>query len=136
VWTGAAVTNTRLWVGYFSADPSASSDPSSLSVVAFRYDTGAGDTLVQCYVSDGTSSLTKVGAVPAPNTVYDFAIRLTNGALNAEFWVNGSQVATFDEDGDGDPLPGSSYCLAGVRLTELSASARSIAWSRMGQACR
>jgi hypothetical protein len=52
--TPATITSMRLWIGLFSADPSASDSP-AISLIGLRYSTNASDTTFRLCTKDGTT---------------------------------------------------------------------------------
>jgi hypothetical protein len=120
------VTNVRIWVGIFSVDPSGSADPAGHRL-AFRFDTGAGDTVWQAVSKDGTTQgISSTGTSVTADTRYVMRIDGSNAA-SVDYYINGSLVATRTTN-----LPGASTALAVAQtITNLSAgTARAILWAR------
>lgn len=108
------LTNSRLWVGLFSADPSALSLPSSLSCLAFRYEAGvdAGATW-RTVSANGSSALVKDSLSPvAVSTSYQLRVRHA-GSGRFEFLINGSVVTVHDEAAS-EPVPANTTSLGPV----------------------
>lgn len=118
--TGASLASIRLWIGLISGDPTASADP-AVHALAFRYDTGAGDTHLMAYSKDGaTATIVDTGVTPTTDTEFRFRIVYQQVTGQALFYVNEKLVATITTH-----LPGSatrlySYCM----VTTLAASAK------------
>lgn len=128
VKTPSDVSSIRLWVGVFSNTVDASATP-SVHMAAFRYDTAAdGTAFWRTVTNNGGAASHAVNAtsvVVAIDTVYRFEIRLL--ASSVEFYINGSLVRT-----ESSSLPAATQLLGyGVRVTTLTAAARSIKWGRI-----
>lgn len=102
------ITNSRLWVGLFSASPAALSDPSSISCVGFRYEAGVDSGATWRTVSsNGTGSTIKDSLSPiAVLTAYELRIRHVSGG-RFEFLVNGNLIGTHDNAAS-ESVPGAA----------------------------
>ena len=92
--TDVAITDVRIWVGMFSADPMGAADP-TLHLAAFRYDTAAdGTAFWRCVTEDGTTiNVTTTTIAIAIDTVYNLRIDARNSA-SIKFYINGVLAAT------------------------------------------
>ena len=126
--TGPDVTNVRIWVGLFSATPTASATP-NLHLAAFRYDTGTDLTAFwRCATFAGTGSsgtTTTTTRAIAANTVYTLRLKLTT--TSCAFYVNDTLVAT-----NLATLPTSTTLLGyGTTITNLTTAVKSLLTSRL-----
>jgi hypothetical protein len=90
---GNGITSSRIWIGVFSADPFGSATP-TVHLIAFRFDTGAGDTNWQCVTDNGsgTPTVTDSAIAVAADTTYD--LRFECSASDVKFYINDVLVAT------------------------------------------
>ena len=95
VQTGSDITSIRHWIGLFSADPMASSAP-AVSLMAFRYDTGADGTAFWRTVtnSGGVPTVTVTTTAIAVSTSYRLMIVVDSAGANVRFYINGALVST------------------------------------------
>lgn len=126
------MSDSRLWVGLFSASPMALSNPTSISCAGFRYenqvDTGA---TFRTVTSDGVSSTVKNSiVVAAVNTKYEFRIRHVGGG-RFEFLCNGALVNAHDL-ALGDIVPGVSTSLGPVAMLRHSVASGVLKTIRFG----
>lgn len=94
---GSSVANTRLWFGMTdqtATTMSGSANPAG-SYAAFRYDTSAGDTHLQCVTKDGTTqTIVDSGITPVVGTRYRLAIDMDYDNSQVLFYIEGVLVAT------------------------------------------
>lgn len=120
--TFTSIADMRLWRGMQASDITASSDPTTIRTIAFRYDTGAGDSTWKAYVSNGTSSTIKdTGISLATGTIYRLAIEVYESGTKVDYWIDGKIVARMRS---GDNIPGAGYLGWGVSVTALAATAK------------
>ena len=122
----ASVTNTRLWVGAVSADPSSMVTPNGISVCAFRFNslTDTGGTWRAVTSNGSTTTVTDTGVPVTVLTPYLCRIAMTDTA--ASFYLNDELVATHTTD---LPAPGTPLGWA-ARTTTLTNGRRALFWSR------
>jgi hypothetical protein len=123
------VTNSRYWVGLFSASPVASGVP-NIHAVAFRYDTGVDGTAFWRTVSiagtGASANVTTTSVAVAINTAYKLRIRVVTTS-KVEFYINNVLVATHTTT-----LPTSSTLLGyGCQVTTLTTGPHNIRVSRI-----
>ena len=128
VKTHTDITSSRIWVGLFSATPTASSAP-NISAAAFRYATDVDLTPVwRCVTIAGTGSSAQVTTTTtaiATSTAYTLRLRLT--PTSCLFYVNDVLVATHSS-----VVPTGSTLLGyGNAITGLTTSTRYLLTSRM-----
>jgi hypothetical protein len=126
------VTNSRLWMGLFSASPAALSDPASISCVGFRYEAGVDSGATWRTVSSNGSSSTikNSSSTIAVNTAYSLRVRHVSGG-KFEFLVNDVLVATHDS-AVGEYVPGASTPMGPAAMlrhvTDLNNKALRFGW--------
>lgn len=91
------ISNVRVWSGWSSVDKdsiSTSSSPSA-DTMAFRYDTGAGDSKFKFQTRDsgGNVTTTDTGITPTANTFYVCTVKAVP-SLGWVGYINGTAVAT------------------------------------------
>lgn len=124
-----AVTNSRYWVGLFSATPVASGVP-NIHALAFRYDTGVDGTAFWRTVSiagtGASANVTTTTVAVAINTAYKLRI-VVNTTSKVSFYINNVLVAVHTTT-----LPTSSTLLGyGCQVTTLTAGPHNIRVSRI-----
>jgi len=87
------VTGSRIWIGLFSADPFGSATP-SVSLIAFRYDTGASDSTWKCLTDNGSGSPTVSNSGVSVTADTTFDLRFDVSGSDVKFYVNSNLVAT------------------------------------------
>jgi hypothetical protein len=125
----AAVTNSRYWVGLFSATPVASGVP-NVHALAFRYDTGVDGTAFWRTVSiagtGASANVTTTTVAVAINTAYKLRI-VVNSTSKVSFYINNVLVAVHTST-----LPTSSTLLGyGCQITTLTTVKHNIRVSRI-----
>lgn len=128
LYTGA-VTNSRYWVGLFSATPVASGVP-NVHALAFRYDTGVDGTAFWRTVSiagtGASANVTTTTIAVAINTAYKLRI-VVNTTSKVSFYINNVLVAVHTST-----LPTSSTLLGyGCQVTTLTTGPHNIRVSRI-----
>jgi hypothetical protein len=107
------VSNSRLWSGLFSANPSTLQNPSSITCAAFRFDhsldgTGAGgDGTIKSVTSNGSGSTIKSTGI-AFNAIQRYRPRVRRSVSLAgrfEFFLDGVLVATHENAAEFVPAP-------------------------------
>lgn len=124
-----AITNSRYWIGLFSASPVASGVP-NIHALAFRYDTGVdGTAFWRCVTIAGTgasANVTTTTVATAINTAYDLYI-VPNSTTKVSFYINNVLVAVHTST-----LPTSSTLLGyGCQVTTLTTGPHNIRVSRI-----
>lgn len=100
VRTGADLTDVRIFVGWFSADPMGAASVAAISAIGFGYDTGTDGTAFWRVVTSNGAAQTRTATTIAiaTSTRYELEVDVTDPA-RALFWVNGvlavNQSATF-----------------------------------------
>jgi hypothetical protein len=89
---GSLITNYRLWIGLFSADPSGSATAPA-HTAGFRFDTGAGDATIKAVTKDATTAtILETGVLPLPDDRFSLGIELQGVVGTApercNFYVN------------------------------------------------
>lgn len=88
------ITTLRLWVGLFSADPSASDSPAA-HILGFRYSTSASDPAIMAVAKDGTTiNAVSTGVAMQANAVFAFRIEVASNGTSAAFYVNDTLTNT------------------------------------------
>jgi hypothetical protein len=139
VKTGSTATDIRVWVGWFASDPSGSADPSGVTGMGFRFDTGAGDTNWMYWTNDATTggTATSSGVAYAASTVYRLGIHVDPVSGDIQFWLNNtSNAGTWTlggtvASGAGNFPVATTLLTAYARVTALAASARHLNLSRI-----
>jgi hypothetical protein len=121
--TGPDIADQRHWAGVWDSTPESLSDPGSLSLAAFRYDTGQGDTTWQAYTGDrgSPSASSDTGVSVVIGTIYYMEIESDGTAL--DFYIDGDRVATISS------VVPDTYMRFGWRLTTLANSVKRGFWS-------
>lgn len=110
------LTFCRLWVGLFSADPSALTDPTSLHCAGFRYEhlVDSGGTW-RSVTANGSASTIKDTLSPiAATSSYELRVRHA-GAGRFEFLINGALVSVHDLAAS-ESVPGASNAMGPCAL--------------------
>ena len=115
-----SVADVRFWFGLFASNPAGFASSNTVRYYGIRFDTGAGDTELQCCTGSGAASgCTSTGVAPVALTAYKIRIQLTAlGSLSCT--VNSTTVtrtATMDAVGTTDLGPVTS-------LTTLTTAAK------------
>lgn len=126
----AFATNSRLWVGLFSAAPDLLTDPAAIKCAAFRFEAGVddvgagGDGTIKSVTSSGSGSIVKsTGITFASVTRYRLRIRRHPTTLTTfQFFVDGVLVSEHvGASPTSDPVPGSADLIGpAVLLRHLS----------------
>jgi hypothetical protein len=122
IQSSATITSIRYWHGMFASTPSGSSNPSGVSGMGFRFDTGAGDSTWQCWSNDGsgTGTVTNSGVNVTSSTSY--RLRCATDGSNVYFWIANNLVATHTVD-----IPAATtYHPVGHYVTQLSTGQRAL----------
>lgn len=92
--TGASITVQRIWVGFFTDDPT-TADPTT-HALGFRYDTASSDTNWKAYSNDnsGGGTITDTGIAVSADTCYIFAVKAVTTS-SVEFYISTDNGATF-----------------------------------------
>lgn len=124
--TDSDLTSLRIWVGLFSADPSASDTTGASQYVGFRYSTATSDTNWRCMSRDGTTiENNDSGVAVAADTHYLFRIVCT--PTSAKFYIDDVLVATNSTN-----IPTSTQAIGeNVSGTTLTNAIRYAKWSRL-----
>jgi hypothetical protein len=123
--TGATITLVRYWVGFFSADPSASATP-AVHYAAFRFDTSASDANWQFCTATGTATQTCTNTTIAVTASTAYSLWVTCTSTTCLGYVDGVLRATNTTN-----LPTSTQTMGyNASMTTLSAAARSILFGR------
>lgn len=111
IWKSPAdITSSRIWVGCFSASPSASDTP-AVHLAGLRYSTGAGDTNFMLCTSDGTTFTSlDSGLVVTALTRYVMVVDMTV-SNEVNFYVNQLYEGTLTSN-----LPGATTLLAPIAV--------------------
>jgi hypothetical protein len=129
---GALITNYRLWVGLFSADPSGSATAPA-HTAGFRFDTGAGDTTFKAVTKDATTAtVLETGYVPQADGQFNLGIELAGvvgvAPQRANFYINRVKVQTTTLT---LPVSATTNLLFYCSLTNLSAATHTIRVGRV-----
>lgn len=129
--TGGDITSIRFWIGLFSANPMASSNP-AIEAMAFRYDTGVDGTAfwrIFSNIGPGAVGVVTVTTVPVTiDTIYRFAIECAPGQGRATYYIN--DVSLFTETNISLP-PGSQQLGHVEQCRTLDANAKVISISKV-----
>ena len=109
------LTDSRMWVGLFSASPMALTTPTAISSLGFRYENGVDTGATWRTVSSdgaGTPSVKDTLVPIVINTSYELRIRNPSGG-KFEFMINGVVVTTHDS-ALGDIVPAAATTLGPV----------------------
>lgn len=92
-----SIVSQRTWAGLTDqtlATMLGSANPAG-NYAAFRFDTGASDTVYQCITKDGTTqTITSSGVTPVSGPALRFAIVYDNANSKVRFYINSVLVAT------------------------------------------
>lgn len=104
IYTPGALTNARLWIGLFLADPATSDDPGT-HLAGFRYSNGVDTNWMACTKDNVTLNAQSTGIAVAAATRYDLGISVaTTGRIL--FYVNNVALVVSTSN-----LPGSTQNL-------------------------
>lgn len=103
----AALTNLRLWVGLFSADPATADNPAG-HLAGFRYSAGVDTFFMACTKDNVTLNAQATTVSPVVATGFDFSIACESATIT--FSINGVAVMQSSANLPGSTTALDSYC--------------------------